>query len=124
MSAQEYVIEIEKQKLFCLVCHLESLQIKWLQWFLTGHLLRHSIDLKGIIIHMHSSVVRCFQFNSKQGAAIFQRQRIQIKRQTNINMNFANLSIKLVKYYKNECEVRTDKSVPRVTVLAPRGSAE
>ena len=55
----------------------------------------HSIDLKGIIIQMHSSVVRCFAFHSKHGAAIFHRHRIQIKRQ-NINMDFAYLSIKLV----------------------------
>ena len=57
------------------------------------------IDLKGIIIQMHSSVVRCFAFHSKRGAAIFHRHRIQIKRQTNINMKFVYLSIKLVKYY-------------------------
>ena len=41
----------------------------------------HSIDLKGIIIQMHSSVVRCFAFHRKHGAAIFHRHRIQIKRQ-------------------------------------------
>ena len=42
----------------------------------------HSIDLKGIIIQMHSSVVRCFAFHVvSMGAAIFHRHRIQIKRQ-------------------------------------------
>ena len=54
MSAQEYVSEVEK--LFCLVSHLENFQSRWLHWILTRHLSRHSIDLKGIIIHMYSSV--------------------------------------------------------------------
>ena len=59
----------------------------------------HSIELKGIIIQMHSSVVRCFEFHSKHGAAIYHCHRIQIKRQNKLNMKIAYLSIKLVKYY-------------------------
>ena len=59
----------------------------------------HSIDLKGIIIKMQSSVVRCFAFHSKHGAAIFHRHRIQIKQQNKHKHKFVHLSIKLVKYY-------------------------
>ena len=47
------------------VSHLENLQIRWLQWISIRHLSRHSIDLKGTIIHMHSSVVIFFPFHSK-----------------------------------------------------------
>ena len=39
----------------------------------------HSIDLKGILIQMHSSVVRCYAFYRKHGAAMFHHNRIQIK---------------------------------------------
>ena len=64
MSAQEYVNEVEKNP--------DQAFVK-----------THSIDLKGIIIQMHSSYVRCVAFHSKHGAAIFHRHRIQIKGQNN-----------------------------------------
>ena len=98
MSAQEYVSKVEILK--CMVSHLQGLQIRWLQLSLTRCLSRRkgSIDLKEIIIHMRCSV-RYFPFHSKQGAAIFHCPRMQIKQQTKVNMNFAYLTIKLVKNY-------------------------
>ena len=62
MSAQEYVSEVEK--LFCLVSHFDEFAEQVAAVVLTRHLSRHSIDLNGIVIHMHSncSVVRCFLF--------------------------------------------------------------
>ena len=56
MSAQEYVSEVGK-KLFCLVSHLENLQVAAVD-FDQAFVKTHSIDLKGISIQMHSAVVR------------------------------------------------------------------
>ena len=83
MSAQEYVSEVGKKTPVLSgqpSCEFadQVAAVDFDQEFVKTH----SIDLKGIIIHMHSSVVRCFAFHSKHhGAAFFHRHRIQIKRQ-------------------------------------------
>ena len=57
------------------------------------------VDFKEIIIHMACSV-RYFSFHSKQWQPFSHCPRIQIKSETKGNMmNFAYVTIKLVKYF-------------------------
>ena len=91
-----HICEVGKR--FYLVSHLESLQIRWLQWFLTRHLSRHSIDLKGIIIHMHVLLSDTFHFTVSKEQPSFAAKEYKLNDKTNINMNFAYLTIKLAKY--------------------------
>ena len=88
-------------KRFCLVSHLESLQIRWLQSFIMQGIYQDKcfqLSLKDHYSHPLLSFVRCFPFCSKQGANLFSCLKIQINKKTNINMNFVYLTIKLVKY--------------------------
>ena len=71
----------------------------WLQWFSTSCLSRHSIDLKETIILMHSSVARCFPSTKNKEQKSFTAKDYKENAKTNINMTFAYLTIKLVKYY-------------------------
>ena len=82
MSAQEYISEVEKKNPVLSGQPSQEFadQVAAVDFDQT-FVKTHSIDLKGVIIQMHSSVVRCLAFHSKDGAAIFHRHRIQIKRQ-------------------------------------------
>ena len=60
MSAQEYVSEVEK----AVLSGQSSCEFADQVAAVVFNQTRHSIDLKGIIIHMHSSVVRCFPFHT------------------------------------------------------------
>ena len=81
MSAQEYASEVGKKPVPSGQPSLEFADQVAAVDFDQAFVKTQSIDLKGIIVQMHSSVVRCFAFHSKHGAAIFHRHRIQIKRQ-------------------------------------------